>query len=635
MGGAILTPVGSQDELLIAADDLGPGVHGDLVEYQVLRHRGPRGRPRARVVEVLAREPRRLSGIAHRDGARVFFEPIQPRFPVGPLSATPPEIRSGDRAVANLGDPTDPESDARDVAIEIGLPNFFSTTARAEAEAAAREPIALGERADLCDLDAITIDPEEAADFDDAVSWRRLPDGREEIGVHIADVATYVEEGGAVDEAARERGTSAYLPGLVLPMVPDAISSDAASLKPDVDRRAFSVRAVLDREGEIRHWTLERSLIRSRKRLTYAQAESILGGQDPRELGLGDGKAGWVTGLRRLGELTTQFRERREARGGLYLDVPEYRVRLDELGRPLDLTPRHSGPSHHLVEELMLAANELTGGFGKAAHLPILYRIHERPRWERLLEFGLVLDELGIEHRGLNLSQPPALRQIVTRAEERGLGELVSTYLLRSLEKARYAANDRGHYGLGVSAYTHFTSPIRRYPDLHNHRVLASAVAALGGGGDLERTQADSERLLEPLRERYRPGLEELGELTSAREVAAQDAERLVLRVKALRLLLPRLGEEMNGMVVATLGAGLFVLLDPVPVDGFVRREHLPFDRYDLGPRGHSLAGRRRGTRFALGQRVRVRIERISLLHRELDLSLVGGALAAPKEGGR
>ncbi len=536
-----------------------------------------------------------------------------------------------------LGDPTDPQSDARDVAIELGLPRVFSPAALAQATAAARVPVELGARLDLRMLDAITIDPEEAADFDDAVSWRPLPGGRDEVGVHIADVTHDVPEGGAVDVEARTRGTSAYLPGLVLPMVPDSISSDAASLKPRVDRRAFSVLAILNTAGEVERWTLERSLIRSRMRLTYGQAEGLLGGQPPAAVGIQDpGDGGWIAGLARLGAIALRLRERREARGGLYLDVPEYRVRLDELGRPLDLTPRRQGPSHRLVEELMLLANELTGSFARAAELPILYRIHERPRWPRLLEFGLVLDELGIVHRGLNLSDPAVLRRVVTAAAERGVGELVSTYLLRSLEKARYAATDRGHYGLGVEAYTHFTSPIRRYPDLHNHRVFRAAVEALGGGSDEHRAQADSERLLRPVRDRYRPGLDQLGEETSAREVVAQDAERVVLRVKALRLLLPQLGKEMDGMVVATLGAGMFVQLDPVPVEGFVRRERLPADRYDLGPRGHSLAGRRRGTRFALGQRVQVRIERISLLDRELDLTLVGGALSlGPREGGR
>ncbi|HWN81089.1 MAG TPA: RNB domain-containing ribonuclease, partial [Candidatus Udaeobacter sp.] len=381
-----------------------------------------------------------------------------------------------------LGDPTDPQSDGRDVAAEIGLPRIFTPAAIAEATARAQEPIELGERKDLRDLDAVTIDPEEAADFDDAVSWRRLPDGRDEVGVHIADVTHYVVEGSAVDDAARERGTSVYLPGLVLPMVPDPISSDAASLRPEVDRRAFSVRAVLERSGQVASWTLERSLIRSRRRLTYAEAEAILGGAPaPGGTGkAGEGEPAWVIGLRQLGVITKRLKQRRETRGGLTLDVPEYRVRLDELGRPLDLTARRQGPSHQLVEELMLLANELTGGYGKRAELPILYRIHERPRWERLLEFGLVLDELGIDHRGKNLADPQILRALVGTAEERGIGELVSTYLLRSLEKARYSAVDRGHYGLGVEGYTHFTSPIRRYPDLHTHRVLIAAVAALG-----------------------------------------------------------------------------------------------------------------------------------------------------------
>ncbi len=647
-------------------------MHGDLVEYRLLRRRGPHGRPLAQVVAVVERQPRRLAGILHRRGERIDLEPIQRRFPRSILVGGPGELRSGDRAVAileggrapgapvyrfqeQLGDPSDPRSDAIDVAHEKGLPIRFSPAALAEGESSAKEPIVLGDRADLRHLDAITIDPEEAADFDDAVSWRPLPNGRDEVGVHIADVSDYVPESGAVDQEARERGTSVYLPGLVLPMVPPALSSEAASLKPEVERRAFSVVAVLDARGQVERFTIGQSLIRSRRRLTYAEAARILAGEP---FTSAEGKPGskpgskpgnkpgskpgskpeeepsWVKSLRRLGEIAAVLRERREVRGGLYLDVPEYRVHMDELGRPLDLIPRHQGVAHRLVEELMLLANELTGGWAKQASLPILYRIHARPRWEKLLEFGLVLDELGLGHRGRNLSDPAVLRQVVSEAEERGWGELVSTYLLRSLEKARYSPSDHGHYGLGVEAYNHFTSPIRRYPDLYNHRVFAQAVGVLGGGDPAARARRDAERLLRTVRDRYRAGLEELGEHTSAREVAAQDAERLVVKVKALRLLLPRLGEEMDGTVSATLGAGLFVALDNLPVDGFVERERLPADRYDLGPRGHSLAGRRRGTRFSLGQRVRVRIERISLVHRELDLSLVGGALAAkPKEG--
>jgi ribonuclease R len=308
---------------------------------------------------------------------------------------------------------------------------------------------------------------------------------------------------------------------------------------------------------------------------------------------------------------------------------------MDELGHPLDLIPRRQGVAHRLVEELMLLANELTGGWALAARLPILFRVHERPRWEKLMEFGLVLDELGIPRAGLNLADPTTLRHVIGMAEERGVGELASYYLLRSLEKARYDAEDAGHFGLGVGGYTHFTSPIRRYPDLHTHRVLLAAMDALGDGGPRARRRADQEDLLRPVRDRYRPGLEELATATSAREVLAQDAERLVMRVKALRLLARRLGDDMDGVVTATLTSGLFVTLDEVPVDGFVARERLPADRYDLGARGYSLAGRRTGTRFALGQRVRVRIDRLSVLHRELELTIVGGALKAPPGEGR
>ncbi len=646
-------------------------MHGDRVEFRAIR--GSSERPIGAVLRVLAREPRRLAGVVHRDGQRIVLEPTVRRYPTGVLAGRHPDLRSGDRIVAlleggrrpgparyrlieQLGDILDPQDDARDIAQEMGLSLVFSSSAIAEAEGRAREPIEPHDRVDLRDLPAITIDPEEAADFDDAVSWRSLPGGANEVGVHIADVAWYVERRGPVDGEAEERGTSVYLPGLVLPMLPEPLSSDAASLKPGVDRYAVSVRAEIDAEGRVRDWRFDRSIIRSHRRLTYAEAEGLLAGK-------GDGAASqertgecssavrskdrkraapaaadgsdWLASLRRLGEITEVLHARREERGGLTLDVPEYRVHLDALGRPLDFIPRRQGVAHRLVEELMLLANELVGGWGRTSQLPILFRVHERPRWERLLEFGLVLDELGLGARGRNLVEPAELQRVVAEAEKRGLGTLVSTYLLRSLEKACYSAEDLGHFGLGVEGYTHFTSPIRRYPDLHTHRVLLAARQALGGGTSAARRQPNAEGLLAPVRQRFRAGLEELGELTTAREITAQDAERTVVRVKALRLLLTRLGEEMDGIITAALPTGLFVALDEVPADGFVERERLPADRYDIGPRGHSLTGRRTGSHYALGQRVRVRIERVSLLHRELDLSIVGGALKAPPREGR
>jgi ribonuclease R len=655
-GNGAIRPASGGDEVLVRADEMGDAVHGDLVEYRLIRHPQRGGAPaQARVVRVVAREPRRLAGIMHRHGDRLILEPVARRFPRGPLSGSHPELTSGSRVVVllpggrhpgppryrlleRLGDLSDPLDDGRDIALELGLPLAFSAPALDEASLRAGGPVTAEQRVDLRHLDAITIDPEEAADFDDAVSWRPLPGGYDEVGIHIADVACYAEPGGAVDGAALERGTSVYLPGLVLPMLPAALSSDAASLKPRVDRPAVSLRARLDGEGRVRDWRLDRSLIQSRRRLTYVEATDLLSGEasdtsEEPDPAASEGEGGWRRGLKRLAEISERLRARREERGGLYLDVPEYRVQLDELGLPLDFTPRHQGAAHRLVEEFMLLANELTGGWARSANLPLLFRIHERPRWEKLLDFGLVLDELGLTRIGTDLANPVALRRVVEAAEARGLGELVSGYLLRSLEKARYAAEDCGHFGLGAEGYTHFTSPIRRYPDLHNHRVLLAATAALGDGGSGGRRRPDADRLLAVVRDRYGADLEGLADTTSAREIMAQTAERLVMRVKALRLLVPRLGDEMEGMVTGTLVAGLFVVLDEVPVDGFVARERLPADRYDLGPRGHSLAGRRKGTRFAIGQRVRVRIERLSVLHRELDLSIVGGALGTSSAG--
>jgi ribonuclease R len=415
------------------------------------------------------------------------------------------------------------------------------------------------------------------------------------------------------------------MPGLTLPMLPEPISAGAASLAPGQERAAVSVLATLDADCRLRSWELVRSLIRSRRRLTYDEAAGLLDDGAERPDG-GTASDDWRQVLVRAHRVARRLRARRLERGGLHLSSPDFAVELDAAGMPVAITAQRDDESHHLVEEHMLLANELVGSWGKEAALPILYRVHERPRWERLLALGLVLEEMGLRTGQRDLGKPHNLAAVMAEGQERGLGELVAMHLLRALEKARYDAEDCGHYGLGVHGYCHFTSPIRRYPDLHTHRVLLAAVAALGGGDAAARESARAERRLRPVRGAYGAQAVELAEHTSGRELDAQRAERLALKVKLLRMLAPRLGEIESGRIATVTGAGMGVLLDDYPIEGWVSLERLPGDFYRLGSRGQSLEGRRHGAVFAVGQQVRARLERVSVVERELELALVGRA---------
>ncbi|MGD8394615.1 MAG: RNB domain-containing ribonuclease, partial [Candidatus Eiseniibacteriota bacterium] len=473
-----------------------------------------------------------------------------------------------------------------------------------------------------------------AADFDDAISWRPRAAGGAEVGIHIADVSYFVERGDALDVEALERGTSVYLPGLVLPMLPPALSAGAASLVPEAERAAVSVLVEIDAAGRPCQWRLERSLIRSRKRLTYGEVEKRLAAAreapaaDPRPTP-GDAPADWRLVISGAAAVAATLRARRIAAGGLHLEVPDHEVELDAAGHPRNIVQRVQGAAHALVEEHMLLANRLVGRWARDAELPILFRVHERPRWERLLELRMVLEEMGLAVGDRDLASPAVLAALIEEARARDLADLASRSVLRALEKACYASEDHGHYGLGISGYCHFTSPIRRYPDLHTHRVLLAATAALGGADEAARRAPEANRLLRPVRTRFSVEQERLAEQTSGREREAQQAERLAIRLACLRLLADRLGTVVRGRVAEVSGAGLTVLLDELPVEGWVARERLPRDRYDLGRRGHSLEGRRSGEVFAIGQRLQVQIERVSIVERELELGIVGGAQAS------
>ncbi len=512
------------------------------------------------------------------------------------------------RLVEVLGADDRPEWDDAGVASQHRLRTRFPARAVGEA-GACREPGAAERhgRLDLRDRLVFTIDPEDARDHDDALSVRGAPAGRFEVGIHIADVSHYVRAGGALDAEALARGTSCYLPGGAIPMLPEALSSGLCSLRPGFDRLALSVLVELDREGSVFGWRFAETVVHSRHRLHYGQVQDALDGLRPLEPAL-------QRDLGILMDIARRLRRRRLAQGALELDVPEVKAWVDERGVPWKVERRPHHESHELVEEFMLLANRCVGEEGARRRSGLLYRVHEAPSPSRLAELDAMLGALGLPRLGLAdaarsgrvaaVDPAGSLQALLRVAVDPPRRRLVHRLVLRSLPRAHYQGRDLGHFGLAAREYCHFTSPIRRYPDLHNHRRVREWIRGAPEGA------------WDPV------ALETLGGLCSGAEEAAADAEREATRVKGLRLLEGRLGDRASGIVTGLVPQGLFVELDDVPVEGFVRPSLYLEDQFTLDRTGVRMVGRRTRRRFCLGDSVSVAIARVDVPARECDLAL-------------
>ncbi len=503
------------------------------------------------------------------------------------------------RLVEVLGGDDQPKWDDLAVASQYRLRVDFPAEVVREA-AACREPgpDELSGRLDLRDRLAFTIDPEDAKDHDDALSIARLADDRWEVGIHIADVSHYVRPGTPLDQEARRRGTSCYLPGGVIPMLPERLSSDLCSLHPDRDRLTLSVFAVLDGRGGLHETRFAESVIRSRHRLTYPEVQRAL---DRERIASRDLQAG----LEQLRALARALRSRRRAAGSLDLDVPEVKAWVDANGVPTRIERRAHLESHELIEEFMLLANRCVGAEGAERRSGVLFRVHEPPLDSKLAELDAMLRALGLPRLGSWTDPGPALQTLLRVPLDPPRRRLLHRLVLRTLTRARYLERDLGHFGLAALRYCHFTSPIRRYPDLHNHRRVREWIRG-------KRSAA-----WDPV------GLAERAEACSATEQQAADAEREAVRVKGMRVLAARLGERSSGIITGLIPQGFFVELEDVPVEGFVRVSHYYDDAFLLDPSGARLIGRRTRRRFCLGDTLQVTVARVDVPARECDFAPV------------
>jgi ribonuclease R len=564
----------------------------------------------------------------------------------------PSPVHDGEGVIVEvIGPQGRPGVDTLSIIREFSLPEEFAEDALDDARLEAdRFDESIGDRLDLTGQTIITIDPVDARDFDDAISLEKFDDGHWRLGVHIADVSHFVRPRTALDREAHDRATSVYLPDRVLPMLPELISNGLASLQPDRVRYTKTVFIDYSPEGVRTHTEFHSAAIKSSKRLSYEQVDAFLAERDwasklPSPSGRGAGGEGIFAEsqvkrphpsplpegegtilpspaalvpegegtadltapvhslLSRMHELAMLLRRRRIRHGALVLTMPEVKIDLDANGRVAGAHVVEDTESHQMIEEFMLAANESVAELLRAQGMPFLRRVHESPSPHKLKALTEFVRELGLPARGLHdrFELQQLLKTVVGRPEQHA----VNYAMLRAMQRAVYSPKEEGHYALASDCYCHFTSPIRRYPDLHIHRLLDDYLAKR------------KPRL-------HKGELVVLGQHCSDREQRAEAAERDLTRVKLLTYLSDRVGMPMDALVTGVENFGLFVAGIELPAEGLVRTESLADDFYTYDRATHSLTGRRFGNRYRLGDRLRVVVTRVDPARRELDFRLLG-----------
>lgn len=620
-GSAFVIPDDDEaDDVFVPANQLDSALDGDRVVVRVERRRGDR-RVEGRVIRVLERARSTIVGVYHPKHNYGFVVPEDRKVTRDVF--VPPDAdggaRDGDVVVTEISDWGEahrgPTGTVTEVLGPLGAPGVdvlavihgheLPLEFPAEVEAAAAQLRKAGVvtddpgRVDLRGRLVFTIDPADAKDHDDALSIERLGGDRFEVGVHIADVSHYVEEGGVLDREALARGTSVYLVDRVIPMLPEALSADLCSLRPHEDRLAVSVLVTLDARGAVQDYRIARTLIRSAHRLSYDDAQAVLDGN-----GSLDDETDRA--LRDLATLSRALRAERERRGSLDFDLPEARVVLNTQGEPTDIERVLRLGTHRLVEDFMLLANHLVAKEAERRKLPLLHRVHEDPDTERIDRLRDTLAGVGIRLAPGKV-KPKALQKVLEQVRDRPEENLVSTLVLRSMKRAEYRAQSLGHFGLATRHYTHFTSPIRRYPDLVVHRVLTAAVLDGVAAGDLPDTEA----------------LAAVARLASERERIAVEAERDSVDLKKVEFMERHVGSEFSGTISGVTSFGFFVLLDAFYVEGLVHISSLEDDYYVFQEETHTLVGEHRRRQFRLGDALRVRVEGVDIEQRKIDFGLV------------
>ena len=626
-------------DVLIPDGMEGAALHGDRVRVEIAR-RDPRlRRVVGRIVAVTGPVHERVIGTLERGRLGWVVIPENELLPPVDLIGgnLPVESERGLVALVRLTRPAserrppggelervlgahdDPDVQFYAIAYEHGLRIEFPPEAVEEAKSLPADPSEkdfIG-RADLRRLAFVTIDGETARDFDDAVCLERMPDGGARLWVAIADVAHYVRPSSALDKEAALRGNSVYFPDRAIPMLPPELSTELCSLNPERERLVLVAELRYDREGRRRAADFYRAVIRSRARLTYTKVAAILSQAETPEI------AAWRTELapllpelRDMRDLMAKLHRARVRAGSLDLDLPEALVDLSDEGRSVGLRFLERNDAHRLIEELMLEANRAVAEHLRAHELPLPYRIHEPPDPADVDDLNEFLGSFGLRVDYDERVEPRDVQRLLADLDGHRLSRVLSRQVLRSLKQAQYSTLNVGHFGLAFPIYCHFTSPIRRYPDLLVHRQLGRLF-----DGDLENARAAGE------------AIEAASVASSQTERAAMEAERAMLDLKKAEFMLGHLLEPGPGTIVSATSFGFFVELDAYPVEGLVRLDALTDDRYVFIEEERALRGLRRGQRFRLGDRLLVEATDVSLRRREIDFALIQRVGAPERHG--
>jgi ribonuclease R len=616
---------GRENDVYVSAVNMKEALHGDRVVARIERHT-PKG-AEGRIIRVLERKLQRIVGRYEDDGRfgghvvpfdkRVLHELFVP--PGENAGARPGEMVSAEitrpptatrnpsgRVLQVLGRLEDPGVDLKVVMAKYELPDAFPPEVEAEAGTVAKEVGAeeTRGRTDFRSWTTVTIDPETARDHDDAVAIERLPNGHWRLAVHIADVSHYVRPGTLLDQEAYLRGTSVYFPDRVVPMLPHALSSHICSLVEGQDRLTQTAVLELDAKGHVRKAEFHDGVIRSAARLTYQQVQAIVDGDAEMRRRF----APLVGMLQDMDELAKLMRRRRYERGSLDFDLPEPKLILGPSGEMTGIVAAERLDSMRLVEEFMLAANEAVAARLSKAKMPALFRIHEQPDPERVEEFAELVASFGYRvPANLEAIRPQDFQLILRQVQGKPEEKLISYLLLRTMKLARYHEENLGHFGLATEMYAHFTSPIRRYPDLVVHRALR---ALRQGRGEQFRAQLPAD-------------LSEMGEHLSDMERRATEAERELVEWKKVRFMADKLGEVYQGYVTGVQAFGLFVELEEIYVQGLVHVSSMTDDYYRFDERAHVLKGENTRKVYRLGDEVEVQVVRVDLEQRKIDFALV------------
>ena len=627
---------GQEDDIFVKASKTRHALQGDLVRVAVTRQKGGDNRRReGEVVEILERSTRPFVGFYHTVGAQAWVLMQSKTMPydiqVDAEAAAAMGAQAGMKVAAVvdrwerrepgpwghvvdvLGQPGENDTEMHAILAEFNLPYRFSPEVENAADQISDAITAedLKGRKDFRDTFTFTIDPSDAKDFDDALSFKPLANGNYEVGVHIADVSWYVRPGSLVDKEARERGTSVYLVDRTVPMLPEKLCNKLCSLRPHEEKLTFSAVFEMTPKAEIRSRWIGRTVIDSNHRLDYDQAQAIIEGKDTTS------EPTLIEAITTLNKLASIMKENERKAGAIDFDRPEMKVEVDEKGKPIRVYQKISKEANWLIEEFMLLANrtvaefvatggQLNGVAQKNAKT-FVYRIHGEPneiKLENLYTFAKGFGhKIPTDQHGNIRATAKALNELLNSAKGKPEFAAMENLALRAMAKACYSTDNIGHYGLAFKFYTHFTSPIRRYPDLMVHRLLARY---LDNGESAKKDQ-----------------YEEACRDASERELVAADAERTSTKYKLVEFMMDKIGEEYDGHVSGITEWGMYVEIEPTKIEGMVSVRDIKSDFYEFDEPRYRLVGKRRHHQFCLGDPVRIRVKSANLEQRLLDYELV------------